>query len=238
MNKNTLDHVLARLGAEHIMSNKLLNLLLDKAMRGRAWDLVTLARVIGRPLGPRVEEHIVAQNDPVLSYHYALCSERPFPLGEPAIAKDPSVAIDYARDVLHGPFPAGEEAMATRGGIAITYAMDVLRGPFPLGERAIAEKKQWSLKYAQVLQGPFPLGEPAIAQDASYALDYARLLGKPFPLGEKAIAGYASYSLSYALSVLHGPFPAGEPAILTSSYKMRYLEFVARCKAQQGVLGA
>ena len=50
---------------------------------------------------------------------------------EPVIAKDPSWAFWYARDVLEDSFPLGEPAIATDPQWAYEYARDVLKDPDP-----------------------------------------------------------------------------------------------------------
>jgi len=73
--------------------------------------------------------------------------DKPWPEGEPAIAKHPYLALLYARDILAGPFPAGEPAIASERSYAFDYANEVLRGRFPEGEPEIRKSKGLWKKY-------------------------------------------------------------------------------------------
>lgn len=61
--------------------------------------------------------------------------------------KDWGVAIQYARDVLHGRFPGVEERIAQEAGPALQYCKLAIRGRFPEGYRHIAERNILKDKY-------------------------------------------------------------------------------------------
>ena len=86
----------------------------------------------------------------------------------------------YAKKVLNGPFPLGEPAIAKDAQWSYMYTYDVLkRKPFKLGEPEIAKDAHWSYMYAvYVLNGQFKLGEPAIAKDPHYSEIYQRFFNK------------------------------------------------------------
>jgi hypothetical protein len=75
------------------------------------------------------------------AYWYALwvLNMKPFPLGEPAIAKDAKYSCAYALNVLETPFPLGEPAIAKHAGYSHWYALNIIKGPFPLGEEVIVK---------------------------------------------------------------------------------------------------
>jgi len=117
-----------------------------------------------------------------------------------------------------------EDVFSSDDFYSVMYAK-ITKKEFKKGETAIAEHGRYSLEYAsEVLKGPFPAGEPAIAASPEFSYEYAKLIGKSFKLGERTIAENSYYSLAYAREVLKGPFPAGEPAILTDSSRT-YLYF-------------
>lgn len=103
------------------------------------------------------------------SYLYAFFTQHPFPLGEPAISKDPVCSYFYAQNLLHGPFPEGEPAIAKRGSYALSYAKNALKGPFPLAEPIIANNVYFSYHYAVgVLDSRFILGEKHMKLNPSH----------------------------------------------------------------------
>jgi hypothetical protein len=176
---------------------------------------------------------------PESAYYYAVeALKGPFPLGEPAIAKDTRCSYWYASEALKGPFPLGEPAIAKSPEYAYLYARDVLKGPFPLGEPEIAKTAGRAYSYAiEVLKGPFPLGEPAIAKDPEWAYEYASdILKGPFPLGEPTIAKHPYVSLGYARNVLKGPFPLAEPVIMQySNVAEAYENYILKGKPWTGL---
>lgn len=126
----------------------------------------------------------VLAKDPDTALSYATFTEKPFPLGEPAIATSFSASYNYAKNIVKGPWPLGEPAIATRAEKACLYALYILKKPFPLGEPVIAKDAAYSVFYAKrVLKKPFPPGEPAIAKNNNFYEDYLEI----FPDREQAI---------------------------------------------------
>jgi hypothetical protein len=152
------------------------------------------------------------------------------------VAKDPIWATSYAVEILKGPFPLGEPAIAKDADCSLDYAR-LLNRPWPPGEPVIAKSPLVSRLYAEyILKGPFTLGEPAIAKDPGYAHQYARdVLEKPFPLGEPKIATRAGWSYQYASEILKGPFPLGEPALYHSDYKNEYEKEILKGRPWTGL---
>lgn len=73
-----------------------------------------------------------------LSYNYACKNKKPFPLGEPEIAKSAHLSFLYARDILKDKFELAEPAIAKDAQYSYMYAIEILKEPFPLGEPVIA----------------------------------------------------------------------------------------------------
>jgi hypothetical protein len=124
---------------------------------------------------------------------------------------DQLLGYDISKDV---DYKLALKTIAKDTTLASDWAYYIIQAPFPEGEAAIAKDAYHAYKYAStILKKPFPAGEAAIAQDHKYALQYATLLNKPFPAGEAAIAKSGSCSLNYATNILHGRFVKGEEAI-------------------------
>ena len=106
-------------------------------------------------------ESIIAKSAAYSSkYTHEVLHNKPFPLGEPAIAKDAYLAYGYARYILKGSFKLGEEAIATGPWDSLSYAKEILKGPFPLGEKAIANHAEYSKEYTKnVLKKDFYLDD-------------------------------------------------------------------------------
>ena len=145
---------------------------------------------------PNVLNHIhekeIAKTNPKWAFEYTLKHGEDAEL-ESIIAKSAAYSSKYTHEVLHNkPFPLGEPAIAKDAYLAYGYARYILKGSFKLGEEAIATGPWESLYYAKtVLNGPFKLGEPAIAKDEYYSEKYTQdVLKKDFVLDGKLICKY------------------------------------------------
>lgn len=163
-----------------------------------------------------------------LSLNWAKKIQQRFPKGEPKIAKHHGSALGYALHVIKGPWPPGEAAIAKHPMSAVIYADSVLSQRFPEAESMIASMANSACLYARfVIKGAWPPGEPAIARDPQIAFNYAKyVLGNQrFPLGEPKIAQFPFLVMEYCRSVLKGPWPEGEAALLRApapTYAVRY----------------
>ena len=137
-------------------------------------------------------EKEIAETNPKWAFEYVLKHGKDEEL-ESIIAKSADYSFKYTYEILHNkPFPLGEPAIAKDAYLAYGYARYILKGPFKLGEGAIATGPWESLYYAkEILKGPFPLGEKAIAKNAEYSKDYTKnILKKDFYLDGKLICNY------------------------------------------------
>ena len=137
-------------------------------------------------------EKEIAKTNPKWAFEYALKHGKDEEL-ESIIAKSADYSFKYTYEILHNkPFPLGEPAIAKSAYLAYGYARYILKGPFKLGEGAIATGPWESLYHAKtVLNGPFKLGEPAIAKDEYYSEKYTQdVLKKDFILDGKLICKY------------------------------------------------
>jgi hypothetical protein len=184
------------------------------------------------------------------------------------VSKDPEFAFLYAALVLKGPFPLGEPAIAKNGWYAARYANVILNKPWPLAEPVIYNSPWWFYYEREVLNGlPWtnitqPVTEAldlkklvtypkklktydthisseeaynrlregetdeylvrAVAKHPGYAYLYAKNIKGAFPLGEPAIATDAANSYYYAKYVLERRFPLGEPEIYKDEFWRHY----------------
>jgi hypothetical protein len=78
----------------------------------------------------------------------------------------------------------------------------------------------WSKYFKSISGQPQPALEPYIKDNPELAARYAiYVLHGPFPAGEPAIATDPYWALTYAEQALGSkPFPAGEPALLQAPY--------------------
>jgi hypothetical protein len=159
---------------------------------------------------PENEKEIATDPRVALDYIDNFLDGKPWPLAEPAIARDPSTAVGYARDVLKRRWPEAEPVIAQDADSACVYASDVIQGPWPPGEPAIASSSLAAYAYAsEIIQGPWPPGEPAIATD-------------PYE------------SLSYATDIIQGRWPPGEPAMKTKASVWKdYQDFLRKHHAHR-----
>ena len=137
-------------------------------------------------------EKEIAKTNPKWAFEYALKHGKDEEL-ESIIAKSADYSFKYTYEILHNkPFPLGEPAIAKNAYLAYGYARYILKGPFKLGEGAIATGPWESLYYAkEILKGPFPLGEKAIAKGTEYSKEYTKnVLKKDFILDGKLICKY------------------------------------------------
>jgi hypothetical protein len=137
-------------------------------------------------------EKEIAKTNPKWAFEYALKHGKDEEL-EPVIAKAANYSFKYTHEILHNkPFPLGEPAIAKNAYLAYSYARFILKEPFKLGEPAIATSPWESLFYAKnILEAPFPLGEKAIAKRAEYSKEYTHeVLKKDFYLDGKLICKY------------------------------------------------
>jgi len=176
---------------------------------------------------------------PASAYHYAafILNEKPFPAGEPAIAKDAFYSYYYSISILNNPFPAGEPAIATNADFSYMYASNFFNGVgWPLGEAIIAKNGANSYYYAtRVIKKPFPLGESEIFKDKFYWKDYTVGLLKDHrsPSWEQLIKNDPEKSFVYA-QTRNKPFPAGEAAIATNpKYAAEYDQLFGTNLAQR-----
>lgn len=182
------------------------------------------------------KEHVWAK-DPSTAFSYASWTNRPFPLGEKALAKNAEYAFRYATRITKKRFPEAEKEIA-ESNFAYDYTMAIIKGRWPIAE------KKWLKQFAEnhsrapdmlmmddYIKLYFPNKKwPEFEQtllkvkDAERLYAYASIiLRKPFPEAETIIATDPRSALNYAQYVLHGPFPAGEKAIRTvPSYSMKY----------------
>ena len=163
--------------------------------------------------------------DPTMASEYADdVLGRPWPEAELAIAQDPAAAYNYAFKVLFGPWPEAEPVIARDPTYAYHYAHQVLGRPWPEGEPAILRSAQAALDYAKnVLKKPWPEAEPVISRDPSAACNYARdVLKRPWPEAEPVISRDPWSAYIYARYVLKRPWPPGEPAIALNPHTADY----------------
>jgi hypothetical protein len=112
---------------------------------------------------PENEKEIATDPRVALDYITNFLDGEPWPLAEPAIARNPDTAFSYARNIIRGPWPPGEPAIASHPVYAAYYASDPLYHPWPPGEPAIATVAHASWYYIrEVLRKPWPPGEPAM----------------------------------------------------------------------------
>jgi hypothetical protein len=80
--------------------------------------------------------------DPRIAFDYIFnfLDGKPWPLAEPAIARDPVVAVRYAAHILQRRWPEAEPVIAQNAESAFLYASDIIQGPWPPGEPAIASE--------------------------------------------------------------------------------------------------
>ena len=197
-----------------------------------AWGLIS---PIGKDFDDYLEELRAKEDiwakDPHIAYLYAKTIRKPFPKGEPVLAKSAQWAFLYTLHVTRKPFPAAEKAMLD-GNVGYDYAMMFMDKRWPAGE------KKWLEQYAKnesdapdmlmindYIHKYFPSGrwpelERALikARSANRLTAYAKyVLRNPFPEAEKVIAQDPTSAFYYAQYVLNGPFPAGEKAIMANS---------------------
>ena len=75
------------------------------------------------------------------SFLYAkdILKNKPFKLGEPAIAKHDGYSYEYANQVLKGPFKLGEPTIAKNEFYSKTYTQDILKKDFYLDGKLICK---------------------------------------------------------------------------------------------------
>lgn len=119
--------------------------------------------------------------DAELSYLYAgHFKDWRFKKGEPAIIKDPRIAVRYASMIIKGRFKEAESGIAaSTPENCYRYALHALKGRFRLGESMIAKDARFSCYYAEnILEGRFKLGEPTIKKDRGWTKEYNHILSK------------------------------------------------------------
>jgi hypothetical protein len=169
---------------------------------------------------PENEREIATDPRIAFDYLFNFLDGEPWPLAEPAIARDPEIAAKYAVYILKRRWRQAEPAIARDSESAFLYARNIIQGPWPLGELAIASHPTYAAYYASdILHNSWPPGEPAIATVARTSWYYvSKVLHKPWPLGEPAIASHPIYAAHYASDILQQPWPPGEPAIATDAH--------------------
>lgn len=134
---------------------------------------------------------VLVKNHAADSYAYALdIIGKRFPEGEPAIAADAEMALQYVLDMFGGHrWEVAEPAIASNPETAYNYAYHVIGGRWEMAEPTIATSGRCSALYAsQVLKGRFLAGEPQISKVADYAYHYAStVLLRRWPEAEDAI---------------------------------------------------
>ena len=95
---------------------------------------------------------------------------------EKYIAKNAKYSYEYA-NFLQKPFKLGESAIATNAFCSYAYAYNILHKSFKLGEKVISTDTYYSFIYAKhVLLNRFKLGEAVISKDLTYCLEYNKYL--------------------------------------------------------------
>lgn len=160
--------------------------------------------------------------DPASALAHAL-KNGPFPAGEPAIAKNPQTAFEYALKVLKDRFPMGEitilRAVKDMGpitqpgqtmqgiSIAIGYAKNILKDRWPEFEKIVETIQPQDVEDSK--------NKAVIGHDLLY---YARELVKgPWPAAEHILINDDMLALNYAVKILKGPWPEYESRALRSA---------------------
>lgn len=99
----------------------------------------------------KASEAIIATN-PNTTYLYAtrVLKNKPFPLGEPSLVKDPQMTVFYVEDVYRSNTTPEKllDIIASDPHSALAYASRVINGRWRQGEKAIATNALASLEYA------------------------------------------------------------------------------------------
>jgi hypothetical protein len=101
------------------------------------WSSVTL----GDPLSEKQLAVLASDAEYALRYAHRISGR--FPQGEPAILKNPMVAVKYAYQVIYGRWPMGEAAIAKDAWSSFNYAKEVLLDRFPAGEHFLHSDPPW-----------------------------------------------------------------------------------------------
>ena len=94
-------------------------------------------------------EKEIAKTNPKWAFEYASEHGRDKEL-EPIIAKSAAYSFKYTYEILHNkPFPLGEPAIAKKEYCSVLYAQHVLYDRFELAEPTIAKNTKYSKEYTQ-----------------------------------------------------------------------------------------
>ena len=154
------------------------------------------------------------------------------------ISKDAQLSYKYATEFLKARFPLGEPVILTNASLAVDYKIefpDAFTSPKEKQqlELEIAKDERLVFVYAtKVLKARFPLGEPAILTGAygrricTYKISFMDAFTSPKEKQqmELAISKDGSASYDYAIKVLKARFKLGEPAIKSRSNTVYWYE--------------
>jgi hypothetical protein len=137
-------------------------------------------------------------------------------------AKDPFMALDYARYILNGRFERGEASIAMHPRVAVDYAKNVIRGRLPtqMEQNILAAEHGGDdiIVYAKdVIRKRWPEAEPRIMQTSWLAVRYAREVIKArWSEYEKKMieASDVKSMYEYIRSVINDRWPEFEQLIL------------------------
>jgi hypothetical protein len=173
---------------------------------------------------------LITPTNPQSSFFLALISGKRIPEAEAQIAKDPRLAVRYAKDVIKGRWPEAEKWMGvTDLHSAISYAADVLKQRWPTLEEALLNQTtDYNTVYNiilyinRVIKGRWLEAEPLIVKDTNAMLRYAeKYVRGPWPEVEQTILRSNSETIfAYITRVLKGPWPRFERAVLKAINKL------------------
>lgn len=109
---------------------------------------------------------------------------------EKALAKDPTIAYDYARNILKSRFILAEPNIAKYPELAYGYSRFVAKERVPAFEREpIFANSSYALAYVKLIaKEEFKLAEPRFATNAGESFYYSTFIKRRFEAGEAAIA--------------------------------------------------
>lgn len=123
--------------------------------------------------------------------------------------KTPQEAYNYVR-MVGGPVPEVESVIATSPSLAYQYAVDILCKPFPAGEETISRDPLKSLNYSVVLGCRIRPAEDKFAGDETFATSYGVAMGRHKlweSWKEDELARSPAWMYQYAKDHLKGPLP-------------------------------
>lgn len=178
---------------------------------------------------------IIKPTSPESAFFLARIAGKRIPEAEAEIAKNASLATQYAIDVIKGRWPEAEEAIAKDPRFSVQYARDVIKGRWPEAEKWMGVRDIHSaIEYAaKVLKKRWPTLEEALLQQTdqyrtqpgysvssstSNIMSYiSRVIQGRWPEAEQIIAKDGPSMLKYAELYIRGPWPEVEQTILRSN---------------------